>query len=260
VAVPVGVHSPRLRRARALRSAKGRREQQRFAFEGPTLLEEARTSSFPIEEIYATPEAYEATELVREIERAGTPVYLVDPAGAKQLSDLATPAGIVVVARPRLSARASIFGQNSPALVLADLGDPANAGTLLRSADAFGCAGVVFGPLGVEPFHPKVVRGSMGAVFRLSIAIAQPDEVASAAALAGVRLLGLDARGEPFTGGTWERPAAVIVGHERQGLGRWEPFCDELVAIPMRGPAESLSAGVAGSIALFEASRGRPRY
>lgn len=259
MAVPVGVHSAKLRRARALRSAKGRREQERFAFEGPTLLEEARASSFPIEEIYATPEAYEATELVREIDQAGTPVYLVDPAGAKQLSDLATPAGIVAVGRPRLSALVNIFGLSSPALVLADLGDPANAGTLLRSADAFGCAGVVFGPLGVDPFHPKVVRGSMGAVFRLRIAIAQPDEVAAAAEGGGVRLLGLDARGEPFTGETWERPAAVVIGHERQGLGRWERFCDALVAVPMRGPAESLSAGVAGSIALFEATRGRPR-
>ncbi|MGB6951011.1 MAG: TrmH family RNA methyltransferase, partial [Candidatus Cybelea sp.] len=161
MAVQIGAHSPRLTRVRNLRSSKGRAEQERFAFEGPTLLQEAHASSFVIEELFATPEAYEATPLVREIEAGGTTVYLVDAAGAKQLSDLTTPAGIVAVARPRRGDLEAIFAGTSPVLVLADLGDPANVGTLLRSADAFGCSGVVFGPLGVEPYHPKVVRGSM---------------------------------------------------------------------------------------------------
>jgi RNA methyltransferase, TrmH family len=138
---------------------------------------------------------------------------------------------------------------------LADVNDPANAGTLLRSADAFGCPGVVFGSLGVDPYHPKVIRGSMGAVFRLALAVAEPPAVVQAAAAAGARLLGLAASGACLAEEQWERPAALIVGHERRGLGRWASLCEKYLAIPMAGKMESLSAAVAGSIALYEASR-----
>ncbi len=139
--------------------------------------------------------------------------------------------------------------------MLADVGDPANAGTLLRSAEAFGCSGVICGSLGVEPYHPKVVRGSMGAIFRLALAVAEPDAVAQAAAAAAVQLLGLEAGGKPLAGLSWERRPALVVGHERGGLGRWAGVCADVVGIPMAGRAESLSAAVAGSIALYEATR-----
>ena len=142
--------------------------------------------------------------------------------------------------------------------MLADVGDPANAGTLLRSADAFGCAGAVCGSLGVDPYHPKVVRGSMGAVFRLKLAVSDPPALANAAAAAGVRVLGLTAKGGSLRDEPWDRPAALVVGHERHGLGRWEACCESLLGIPMAGTAESLSAAVAGSIALYEATRRGP--
>ncbi|HEX4013697.1 MAG TPA: RNA methyltransferase [Candidatus Cybelea sp.] len=259
MATRLGAHSPRLSRVRALRTSKGRAEQGRFAFEGATLLREARAGAFVVEELFVTPEAYEATPLVAETEAAGTPVYLVPPGAFRQLSSLTTPAGILAVAASRHSELRAIVGGPSPVLVLADLGDPANAGTLLRSADAFGCTGVVFGSHGIEPYHPKVVRGSMGAVFRLEVAVAGPDELRAAATAAGLRLLGLDTRGSELAHELGQGPGALIIGHERHGLGRWKECCDALVAIPMRGRAESLSAGVAGSIALFEATRTRSR-
>jgi TrmH family RNA methyltransferase len=258
LATRLGVHAERLKGVAALQSRRERRESQRFAFEGPTLLEEAHAGEFPIEELYVTQAAYDETPLARELDRTGTPTFLVEAASAAQISDLATPTGIVAVAPMRFSALEEIFAHAEPAIVLADVGDPANAGTLLRSADAFGCAGAVCGSLGVDPYHPKVVRGSMGAVFRLRLAISDPPALANAAAAAGVRLLGLTAKGEPLAGERWDRHAALVVGHERHGLGRWEGCCESLVAIPMAGPAESLSAAVAGSIALYEATRRGP--
>jgi RNA methyltransferase, TrmH family len=253
----LGLHAERLKSVVALQTGKQRR-RNRFAFEGLTLLEEAHAGAFPIEEIYVTQAAYDRTPLVRELDHLGTPTFLVEPASAAQISDLATPVGIVAIASVRLSSLEEIFGHGAPALILADIGDPANAGTLLRSADAFGAAGVICGSLGVEPFHPKVVRGSMGAIFRLRLAIGDPAAVAEAASAAGVQLLGLTAKGEPLGEGRWEHPAALVVGHERHGLGRWEGCCARLVGIPMAGPAESLSAAVAGSIALYEATRRGP--
>ena len=179
----------------------------------------------------------------------------MDEAALAGISDLETPSGIVTVAPIRLHRPDELFKRGSPLLVLADVNDPANAGTLLRSADAFGCPGVLFGRLGVDPYHPKVVRGSMGAAFRIALSVADPPDAAAAAADAGVRLLGLAAGGALICPESWQAPLAIIVGHERRGLGRWESLCEQLLAIPMSGPAESLSAAVAGSIALYEATR-----
>jgi RNA methyltransferase, TrmH family len=256
VATRVGTRSERLGRVRDLRTARGRREQRCFAFEGETLLEEARAAGIPIAELYATQAAYDTSALVRRLDAAGIATYLVDEAAARSISDLETPSGIVAVAPIRERTLDELFELGQRVLVLADTNDPANAGTLLRSADAFGWREVIFGRLAVDPFHPKVVRGSMGAIFRLAVAIATPPEVAQAALAAGFRVLGLAADGRPIVEETWDSPTVLLVGNERHGLGAWERLCQALVAIPMSGPAESLSAAVAGSIALYEASRG----
>ncbi len=255
MATRVGNRAERLAGVRALRSVKGRRDQQRFAFEGATLLAEAVAADLPIEELYATPAAYDSTSLVRELDKRGTPTFVVEQTSAANISDLTTPNGIVAVAHMQACAVTELFGRGSPILMLADVNDPANAGTLLRSADAFGCAGVVFGRLGVDPYHPKVVRASMGAVFRLTLSVADPPDARAAAARAGVRILGLAANGIRLSEEGWQPPLALLVGHERRGLGRWESLCERVLAIPMVPPAESLSAAVAGSIALYEAAR-----
>ncbi len=257
MATRLGNHAQRLTSVRALRSVKGRREQQRFAFEGATLLAEASGAGFPIDELYVTQLAYDSTALVRELDEGGTPTFVIDEASATSISDLMTPSGILAVAPARSLGIEELFRRGSPILVMADVNDPANAGTLLRSADAFGCAGVVFGDLGVDPYHPKVVRGSMGAVFRLALSVTDPPAAGAAAASAGSRILGLAADGLPVAKEGWRHPVAIVVGHERRGLGRWESLCEGLLAIPMVGPAESLSAAVAGSIALYEATQNR---
>ena len=80
----LGSRAERLTRVRALRTVKGRREQRRYAFEGATLLADARAAKLPIEELYATQAAYDATPLVRELDLAGTPCFLVDPRAARE--------------------------------------------------------------------------------------------------------------------------------------------------------------------------------
>lgn len=257
MATRLGSHAQRLLKARALRSVKGRSEQKRFAFEGATLLGEALASGLPVEELYATQAAYEATSLLREYDASGTPTFIVDERAVAAISDVATPSGIVGVAPVRLSDLGELLGRGAPILVLADVGDPANAGTLLRSADAFGCAGIVFGRRGVDPYNPKVVRGAMGAIFRLPLAVAEPAELEGAATSARFTIVGLAAQGQPLASEPWDEPVALVVGHERHGLGRWAPLCRRVLAIPMAPGAESLSAAVAGSIALYEASRNR---
>jgi TrmH family RNA methyltransferase len=254
---PLGAHADRLTGVAALKTVKGRRESGRFAFEGATLLDEAYRSGAPIEELYVTQTAYEATPLIHELDAAGTPTFVVDDRTAAKLSDVTTPGGILAVAPVRLhSAEALLAGAvEGTALLLADLNDPGNAGTLLRSADAFGAIGVLFGRLGVDPYHPKVVRGAMGALFRLKLGVVEPAEAASAAAATGFTLLGLSAGGAPLSGLEWPARRILVVGHERRGLGRWEGAVSRRVGIAMAGPVESLNAAIAGSIALYEAAK-----
>ncbi len=255
MALALGARAERLTGVRALLATKGRRERGRFVFEGPTLLHEARRSGCAIDELYATQAAYDATPAVRELEAAGVPVFIVDERGMAKISGVDTPSGIVAVAPIRVAPLEKIFERDGRALVLADLNDPGNAGTLLRTADAFGCRGAVFGHLGADPYHPKVVRAAMGAIFRLPVAVATAETTGRAAREAGFALTGLAGEGAPLAGASWPARAAVVVGHERHGLGPWRAVCDRVLAIGMPGEAESLNAAIAGSIGLYEACR-----
>lgn len=254
--IPAGTHSPVLAQARSLLDGKGRKEQGAFLFEGPTLLSEALRSGWPIEALFVTAEAAAAHSEIAQAERGGVPVHLIDERSLGRLSDVRTPSGIVARSRIRCSTAAAILASNGRILVLAGISDPGNAGTLLRSAEAFGFNGVVFTPGGVEPFHPKVVRSAMGSLFRLPLTLAEPAEF-EAAAGGGWEVTGLDAAGEPIQGLTWSDKTVVVIGSERQGLGAWRPLCTRLAAIPMTGPVDSLNAAVAGSIALFQAAARR---
>jgi RNA methyltransferase, TrmH family len=247
----VGAHAERVARVRELKDAKGRREHGRFIFEGPTLLEEALRSGLPIEELYVGDSVYANNVRVRELDAEGTPVFIIDERTARKLSDLETTTGLIGVTRQRHAELAAILASRF-VLVLADLNDPGNVGTLLRSAEAFGATGVVLGRMGVDPYHPKVVRGAMGSLFRLPIAVASAEEFAAAADPAVV--VGLSAGGEDLAAVSAGSRTVLLVGHERRGLGPWEASAGRKIGIPMYGPAESLNAAVAGSVALYALS------
>ena len=250
----LGAHNPRIASARDLLAKKGRDEQQRFLIEGLTLLAEAAAHAAPVECIFATQAAYEQNEVVRRLEGAQTAVYIVTEPVLAKLSGVQTPPGLVAVCRVQNAPAEAVFAGGGTVLVLAGVSDPGNAGTLVRSADAFGITRVVFGAGSVEARNPKVIRASMGSLFHVAVCEAQPDEVAAAAA--GWEFIGLDAGGGPLEGLAGGPKRAIVVGQERRGLGPWAALCSRIVSIPMAGAAESLNAAVAGSIALFEATRG----
>jgi len=249
----LGAHNPRISFARELLTKKGRQEHSRFLIEGPTLLAEAVESGADIEALFITEEARNTLSIVRELEARSVPVHSINDATAAKLSDVETPTGIIAVCVVRTVSLPEFFSSDGLVLILADLADPGNAGTLLRSADAFGVSRVLFGSNGVEPFNPKVVRSSMGSLFRATIAVGSPEEVQAAAN--GWVFAGLTGDGEPLRGWTSPDRAALVIGHERRGLGAWTALCREYVGIPMLGRAESLNAAMAGSIALYEVMR-----
>ena len=256
MATRLGARADRLKGLRALRGPKGRRERHRFLFEGPTLLDEALRSGVTIEELYVTAAAYASNEAVRALDAAGMPTFLLDERSAAGLSEVESPTGILAVAAVRRFDGPQLFDRDGLVLVLADVNDPANAGTLLRSAEAFGASGVAFGDRGVDPFHSKVVRAAMGSLFRLRVGRIVPADLGEAGGN-GFRIAGLRAAGDDLRRMAWPARTALVVGSERRGLGRWEQACEQFLGIPMGGPTESLNAAIAGSIALYEATRNR---
>jgi RNA methyltransferase, TrmH family len=252
----LGAHNPRVDAVRELLTKKGRKQHGRFSFEGATLLQEAHDAGVPIEALYVTKVAYGSTALAADLERSGTDVYLVDERVMRRISDVETPSGIVAIAPLQLQTPEAILQRGGVILLLADVNDPGNAGTLLRTAEAFGISGVLMGSLGAEPHLPKVVRSAMGSLFRVAVAVAGPQDVAG---LLGDRTVtGLAAGGEALSRLTWGPRSVVAVGNERHGLGRWQTVCTRFGAIPMAGKTESLNAAVAGSIALYEATKHPP--
>jgi TrmH family RNA methyltransferase len=253
VPISLGAHNARIDAARELLSKKGRAQQRRFAFEGPTLLHEAREAGIEIEALYVTQAAFDAQPLVQKLERDGADVFVIDERSMRRISDLQTPPGILAIAPLALSTAARVLSAPGTVLLLADVNDPGNVGTLLRTAEAFGASGVLAGSLGAELHQPKVVRAAMGSLFRLPLAVCEPEELRGL--LSGWEVTGLSARGAALESLKWQAHNLLAIGNERHGLGRWEPLCGRAAAIPMRGPAESLNAAVAGAIALYEATK-----
>jgi TrmH family RNA methyltransferase len=248
-------HNPRFERVRDLRTPRGRREQGRFAFEGPTLLAEARRSGLAIEELYLTPAALAShAALVENLEAAGVAAFEIPERALARLSDLETPPGLLAVARTPAGDLAAILARPGPVLLLAGVGDPGNAGTLLRSAEAFGAAGVLFGRGSVDAFAPKVVRGAMGSLFRLPVAAVDAEGLLAAAAATGRPIVAATLDGEPLATTALPAGAIIAIGNERHGVGAFLPRWDLAIRIEQASATESLNAAVAGGILLYAAS------
>jgi TrmH family RNA methyltransferase len=124
----------------------------------------------------------------------------------------------------------------------------------MRSAEIFGFGGILFGADAVEPYNPKVVRASMGAIFRVPVAIGSASEIESTAREAGYALIATGEGGVPLPDFRFARRSIVAVGNERRGVTGWLGAWDGTVTIPQRGPGESLNAAVAGSIVAYALS------
>jgi len=176
-----------------------------------------------------------------------------------------TPQGVAALVRLKEFSLTDILErlQVGPIVVLAGLQDPGNLGTILRSAEAFGSAGVVLGEGTVSPFNSKVIRASAGSIFRLPVIIGKNagglEETSAKLRAQNVRLIATSShKGTPLDQAKLTGPMAVLIGSEGAGLSRTVlAQADELVAIPHTAQVESLNAGVAGSIVLYEAARQR---
>ncbi|MEO7555791.1 MAG: RNA methyltransferase [Acidimicrobiales bacterium] len=243
----------RLRRLSARRADRAR--EGLFVIEGPKLLDEAIAAGIPLEAMFI------GADVTGGHPGAGaTPVHVVEPKALRAALDTVSPQGVAAIAAQPQHRFDDVDVDGGPILVLAAIGDPGNAGTLVRSAEATGCAAVVFCDGSVDPFAPKSVRASAGSIFRVRVVV-EGDGVTVLQRLGerGVRRLGTAARhgGAPEAIDLNGR-LALVIGSEAHGLpADYASVLDGDVCIPMTGGVESLNAGVAGSLVLFEAARQR---
>ena len=247
--------------ARKLTRRSGRDDAGAFLAEGrqavSEALAEARTDPHAVREVFAT----EAAAAAHHELLAGTsvPVRMVTERAAASLSETVTPQGLVAVCSLR-DVPAERLATHPPrlAVALAELNDPGNAGTVLRTADACGAGAVVFGAGSADPYNGKVVRASAGSLFHVDVVRSAPlGPLIAAVQAAGVTVLAADGGGETrldqaADDGLLAAPVLWLFGNEARGLdpALAEP-ADARVRIPMRGRAESLNLSVAAAICLY---------
>ena len=255
----VGALSSKNHRVKELRrlvsQRKARSQERAFVAEGPVLVTEALNSDLEVLCVYSETE----NDVVDLARRLGVEVQFVVDGGLVGVLSTVSPqpiAAVVITPEwvwPDLSTESSV-------LVLDDVRDPGNVGTLIRTAEAAGCGGVVLVGDCVDPTSPKVVRSTAGAVFRMPVVV-EPDR---AIAFEQLRADGhscyatvLDPAAVEYDSADLSN-AALVLGNEAAGL---EPdtvaLCDGVITIPLAGPTESLNVAGAGAVLCFESLRQR---
>jgi len=253
---PLTARNARVAAARKLTRRAGRDAAGLFLAEGRQSVVEALDAGCAVE-VFATVAAAAAHGDL--LAGAGVPVRLVTEQAAAGLSETATPQGLVAVC-PLRDVPAATLAQAPPrlAVALAELNDPGNAGTVLRTADACGAGTVVFGAGSADPFQGKTVRSSAGSLFHVDVVRSAPlaplvADVRAAGvtvlAAAGDGEVGLDRAGDD---GLLAGPVLWLFGNEARGLDpELAALADHRVRVPMRGRAESLNLAVAAGICLY---------
>jgi TrmH family RNA methyltransferase len=246
--------NPAIKRVRSLQRRKGRETERAFVVEGRRAVGDALAAG-AVPQLLLIREGDE--DLIGALpSTAGSPVRRVSPAAFDPLCDTATPQGVLaVLSFPDVPLPRS----GTPLVLVADgVRDPGNLGTLVRAAAGAGVSAVYLTPGTVDPYHPKVVRGAMGAHFRVPIRWFDGGAVDEVVASCPVRVVADARAGRSYDAVDWTGPAALVVGSEAEGAGgTTRALATEAVRIPLAAGVESLNVAVAGAIILFEAARQR---
>jgi RNA methyltransferase, TrmH family len=256
-----GRHNARLKDLRhAFRRADLTPEGE-CAIEGVKLIEEALRHARQVVTIFFSESARPIAEnLLPQISERTETLVLPD-ALFKSIVPSETPQGVAALVKPKTFSSEQLLERSGvgPLVVVSGLQDPGNLGTILRSAEAFGAAGLFLTEGTVSPYNSKVLRGSAGSIFRLPFVRIASAELIPLLRARGMRLLATSShKGTPLAEADWPLPLAIFIGNEGAGLPREIVHqMDETLVIPQAEPVESLNAGVAASIVLYEAARNK---
>ncbi|MGN0938730.1 MAG: TrmH family RNA methyltransferase [Selenomonas sp.] len=275
--------NPKIKLAAQLAKRMAREKTGKFLAEGVRLAEMAAASDWDVGYALVTPHAAgepRAAAVIATLEENGVPVALVPESVYQKAGDTQTPQGLLLVLAQKqrslddlarltktsvsptgtATAGASAAAQPPCYVVLDRIQDPGNLGTILRTADAAGMAGLILLKGTTDIYSPKVVRAAMGSLFHLPVVSGVTEEAfLSFARESGLRLYAtaLDAKARPYDAADFTGPAAIIFGNEGQGVSETLLASSETLYIPMYGGAESLNVAVSTAIVLYEAVRQR---
>lgn len=242
------------------KKAKLRSERDVFVVEGPKMFGEAPKER--IEKAYLSESCFEK-QYGGQQDRlpAGIACEVVQDSVFKAMCDTQTPQGVLCLVKQYHYTLEELLKKERPLfLVLENLQDPGNLGTIMRTAEGAGVTGVILSKGSVDIYNPKTIRSTMGSIYRVPFLYAEDlQQVLELLREKGVRSYAAHLQGtetydrEDYTGGT-----AFLVGNESNGLSQELASCaDCYIRIPMEGQLESLNAGVAASILMYEAYRQR---
>ncbi len=252
---PLTVGNGRVKDARKLSRRSVRTERRLFIADGPKAVEGALSVAGCVVEVFVTPTALaHFADLL-----GGVDVTLVDDRALASLSETVTPAGVVAVCRHIDAPMQHVIAASARLLAIcADVRDPGNAGTVIRTADAAGVDAVIMAGQSVDLYNPKTVRATVGSLFHLPLAV-EPDPAAAvrAARQRGLVVLAADGAGEvDLFEADLRGPTAWLFGNEARGLSdELAALADHRVAIPIHGRAESLNLSTAAAVCLYASAR-----
>lgn len=236
------------------KKAKVRNDQDVFVVEGIKMYQEA-----PRERLVHT-YVSEAFYNKKKEELPETKVTVLSDRVFESVSDTKTPQGILCLARQYHYELKDLLGQNPLIMILENLQDPGNLGTILRTAEGAGVTGILLSGGCVDLYNPKVIRSTMGSVYRMPFCYSRDlkRDLLNLKAM-GVTLCAAHLRGEDsYDRQDFTRPTGLLIGNESRGLSdETAALADVYVRIPMCGQVESLNAAVAAAVLMYEASRQR---
>ena len=251
------LQNPLVKQMRKLQRAKYRKQQGVFLLEGTHLVQEACTVDWPLEVACCTSAWSQKYPLVWQQLQAKARVELVSTEVLGAVATTNTPDGVVAIATSQPTPQPTI---TSLGLVLETIQDPGNLGTIIRTAAAAGAEGILLSADTVDPEHPKVLRASAGAWFHLAIGICDdlPQDI-QYYQQQGLQLLATrpDAQ-QIYWDCNLQQPTLIVIGNEGAGLSApLAKLADAQIQIPTAPTIESLNAGVAAALLLYEAQRQR---
>lgn len=251
-----------LKHFRKLKIKKCRQESNEFMIEGIRIIEEAVSAGAGIKYCLCSEEldGDRVKSLLKGMKDKNIKIYMVDSKLINDICDTENPQGIVAVIEKKKYEEEELF-KNSDYLVVVDrIQDPGNLGTIIRTADAAGAHGIIISDGTVDPYSPKVLRSTMGSIFHVPVIFAT-DMIKAIDMLKArdfsVYVSSLEGsvpyHEEDYTGKT-----VIVIGNEANGVSSSIIHrADRLIKILMPGKAESLNAGIAGGILMFEVVKQR---
>ena len=257
--------APRVKAVAKLSQRGARSETGLFLLEGPQAVAEALAyRPQTIVELYATPTVLERyTDIAATAIDAGVDVEFATEEVIDAMADTVTPQGIIAVCAQFPTALKDVFegrdgGAPQLVVILEEVRDPGNLGTIIRVADAAGADAIIITGRSVDLYNPKVVRSTTGSLFHLPISVdVELDDVLVRARAAGLNILAADVKGDDLPGvaadGTLAKPTAWLFGNEARGLtDEHLALVDHTVRVPIYGDAESMNLATAASVCIYQ--------